>query len=396
MDAFFAAVEQLDYPEYRGKPVIVGSDPKGGKGRGVVATASYEARKFGVFSAMPISQAWKRCPHGVYVRGRSGRYSEVSRQVMKVMQEFSPVIEKISIDEAFMDITGSVHLFGGARSLAVELKRRIRNDIHLTASVGIAPNKFLAKIASDLEKPDGLTAVEPGGEKAFLADLPISRLWGVGKKTEEALHRMGLRKIGEVAAMSQITLHQRFGKWGTALWNLANGRDDRPVVGGHVQKSISQEITFDEDTGDEEEIEGTLFHLAESLARLMRKQSLLGKTITLKVRLEDFSTFTRSRTLSEFVNSSALLRTVSVEMYRQFNRQGQKVRLLGIGVSQLNSEVGEQLSLFDQETQLNDKLTDLMDVLQNKFGVDSVKRASLLQKSNRNTFSEISRNKGGS
>ncbi len=379
MDAFFAAVEQLDHPEYRGKPVVVGADPKGGKGRGVVATASYEARKFGIHSAMPISQAYKRCPHAIYVRGRYQRYAEVSRQVMAILRDYSPVIEKISIDEAFLDLTGSLKLFGGAEAIARSIKQRIRQELHLTASVGLAPNKFLAKVASDLEKPDGLVVVREGEEKAFLRDLPISRLWGVGKKTEQALRKMNLTTIGQLAELPREQLSQRFGKWGYALWRLANGLDERPVQPWGPQKSISQETTFEEDVADDEVVEKTLFRIADDLARLMRRDGLKGRTVTLKIRLEDFSTFSRSRTLSDFVDSPGILRTVAIDLYRRFERKHKRVRLVGIGVSQLNSVVGEQLGLFDQETPLDERLTRLMDTLKDKFGPDAVQRAALLR-----------------
>ncbi|MFQ5604524.1 MAG: DNA polymerase IV [bacterium] len=381
MDAFFAAVEQLDNPQYRGKPVIVGSDPKQGKGRGVVATASYEARKYGIHSAMPISQAYKRCPHGIYLRGKRGRYSEVSKQVMAILQDFSPVIEKISIDEAFLDLTESLKLFGSAEKIGREIKQRIQNELHLTASVGIAPNKFLAKIASDLQKPDGFVVVRPGEEKSFLEDLPISRLWGVGKKTEQALKKLGIATIGQIARMPQTELGKRFGKWGSALWRLSNGIDERPVSPWAAQKSISQERTFDTDTGDEEFIERTLFKLADALTRLMRTHHLKGRTITLKIRLEDFSTFTRSQSVSGFVDSTEIIKAVAIDLYRKFNKQNKKVRLLGIGVSQLNSVAGEQLGLFDQDSMVNQKVTRLLDSLKDKFGENVVKRAALLEKS---------------
>jgi len=378
MDAFFAAVEQLDNPQYRGKPVIVGADPKGGRGRGVVATASYEARKFGVFSALPISQAYRRCPHGIYVRGRGKRYSEVARRVMRILDDFTSIIERVSIDEAFLDITGSLDLLGGAETIGRDIKSRIKEELGLTASVGIAANKFIAKIASDLDKPDGLVIVPAGSEVEFLHDLPIAKLWGVGKKTEERLLGMRIETIGQLAAQDEKLLTQRFGKWGHALWNLSHGIDNRPVVTGSMRKSISQERTFDEDVADEEEIEKTLFALAEELSRLMRKESLKGKTIQLKVRLEDFTTFTRSRTLSNFVDSPQILRAVAIELYRKLDKKQKRVRLLGIGVSKLTSVTGEQLSLFEQESPLSSRVTDLLDTLEEKFGKRVLTRAALL------------------
>lgn len=379
MDAFFAAVEQQDHPQYRGKPVIVGADPKGGHGRGVVATASYEARKYGIHSAMPISQAFRRCPHGVYLRGNYKRYSEISKQIIAILQDFSPSLEKISIDEAFLDITGSLNVFGGKHIIGRKIKEIIRRDLHLTASVGIAPNKFIAKIASDLQKPDGFVVVEEGGEKAFLQNLPISRLWGVGKKTEAVLKKMGISSIGQIAQIPEIELQRRFGKWGHALWRLANGIDERPVVTWGPQKSISQETTFEEDIDDNLTLERTIMRLADELARMMRKSGLKGRTIVLKIRLEDFSTFTRSRTLADFVDSTSILRAVALDLFKKFNRQTKRVRLLGIGVSQLNSVSGEQLTLFDQEAPLGDKLTNLLDSIKDKFGDGAADRASFLE-----------------
>jgi len=378
MDAFFASVEQLDNPQYRGKPVIVGSDPKGGTGRGVVATASYEARTFGIHSAMPISQAYRRCPHGIYVRGRHKRYSQLSQAMTDILMQFTPVVQKISIDEAFLDVTASLRLFGGAVELTRCLREKIKNELHLTASVGVAPNKFLAKIASDLRKPDGLVVVERGAEREFLQDLPISALWGVGKKTEEILSRMGLTQIGDLANLAEIELTRRFGKYGSRLWRLSRGIDDRPVETGGIRKSISQEITFDEDVGDTERVEKTLFRLADSLSRAMRQQKLKGRTVIFKIRFEDFSTFTRSRTFTEFIDSTQLIRGVAISMYRRFHRQGKRVRLVGIGISQLSTVSGEQLGLFDQEEQMNVKLTKLLDSLKAKFGDQAVQRASLL------------------
>jgi nucleotidyltransferase/DNA polymerase involved in DNA repair len=378
MDAFFAAVEQRDHPEYRGQPVVVGADPKGGRGRGVVATASYEARKYGIHSAMPISKAYRLCPHAIYVRGSYQRYGEASRQVMAILQDFTPVIEKLSIDEAFLDVTGSLHLFGRAEDVAHKIKSRIRRELQLTASVGIAPNKFLAKIASDLQKPDGLVVVKEGEEKSFLAPLPIGKLWGVGKKTEVLLKNMGITTIGEIAKLPQTELGRKLGKWGYGLWLLANGIDERPVVTWSPQKSISQEITFDEDTDDPELLERTLFQLADELARLMRKSQLKGRTITLKIRLEDFSTFTRSRSFSDFIDSTEIIRGVAIELFRNFDRKNQKVRLVGVGVSQLSSIYGEQLGLFEQEKPINQKLSNLLDSLKDKYGDDAVTRAALL------------------
>ena len=380
MDAFFAAIEQRDHPEYRGRPVVIGADPQQGRGRGVVATASYEAREYGIHSALPISQAWRRCPHAVFLRGNHRYYREVSAQVMDILSTFSPVIQKISIDEAFLDVTGSLRLFGSPENLARTLKQKIRDECDLTASVGIAANKFIAKIASDLEKPDGLTICLPGQERAFLAPLPIRKLWGVGAKTAARLEALGLKTIGEIADYPVKGLIDRLGAWGYQLHQLARGIDNRPVATRSLRKSISEETTYLEDVDDDSLVEHTLFTIADRLSRTMRRKGLKGRTITLKIRFEGFETHTRSRTLSDFINDADTLRAITVSQYRSFQRQGRKVRLVGIGVSQLNTVFGEQMSLFDapEENPTSERLDALLDELKRKFGEDAVTRGSLL------------------
>lgn len=379
MDAFYAAIEELDNPELVGKPVVVGADPRGGKGRGVVSTANYEARKYGIHSAMPISQAYRRCPHAAYLPGRYDRYGEISRHIMAILRQFSPIIQQISIDEAFLDLTGATKLLGQPLTIARAIKQRIRDDVGLTASVGIAPNKFLAKVASDLEKPDGLTICYPGSEKAFLAPLPIRRLWGVGEKTAERLQRFGIKTIGDLAALPQEMLIKNFGKWGLHLSRLSQGIDTRPVEEHSMRKSISEETTFAEDVADPAVVEKTLFVIADQLSRAMRRKGLRGRTITLKLRLEGFITFTRSRTLPEFVDDADTLRSVAVDQFRRFEREGKRVRLVGIGVSHLNTIGGEQLSLFaESQPPRNEKLERVLDELKSKFGDQAATRASLL------------------
>ncbi len=380
MDAFFAAIEQRDHPEYRGRPVVIGADPQQGRGRGVVATASYEAREYGIHSALPISQAWRRCPNAVFLRGNHRYYREVSAQVMDILSTFSPVIQKISIDEAFLDVTGSLRLFGSPEHLARTLKQKIRDECDLTASVGIAANKFIAKIASDLEKPDGLTICPPGQERAFLAPLPIRKLWGVGAKTAARLEALGLKTIGEIADYPVKGLIDRLGAWGYQLHQLAHGIDNRPVATRSLRKSISEETTYLEDVDDDSLVEHTLFTIADRLSRTMRRKGLKGRTITLKIRFEGFETHTRSRTLSDFINDADTLRAIAVSQYRSFQRQGRKVRLVGIGVSQLNTVFGEQMSLFDtpEENPTSERLDALLDELKRKFGEDAVTRGSLL------------------
>jgi len=387
MDAFFAAIEQLDFPEYRGQPVIVGADPQKGKGRGVVSTASYEARKFGIHSAMPISHAYYRCPHGIFVRPRGKRYLEVSQQIMQILAGFTPLVEPLSIDEAFLDVSGSQRLFGTAVTIAKKIKNQIHQETGLTASIGIAPNKFIAKIASDLEKPDGLVIVDPGQEKAFLAPLPISKMWGIGKKSEPIFRKYGIDTIGDLAAQPPEKLVAAFGKAGMTYWQLANGIDNRPVSNSAAAKSVSQEITFMEDTADQGQLEQVIFELAENLGRTLRQKKLKGKTVTLKIRLADFSTYTRAHSFLKFIDSSNLIRQAALQTFRQFDCQGQKVRLIGIGISHFNTEMGEQLPLFQDSTEKNRQIDEVIDIIENHFGKGTIQKATLLNRRQRSDFS---------
>ncbi len=378
MDAFFAAIEELDHPEYRGKPVVVGADPKGGKGRGVVSTCNYEARKYGIHSAMPISQAYKLCPFAIYVPPRMKRYVEFSRKIFEILNDFTPKVEPISIDEAFMDITGCIRLLGSPEEIARKIKKRIKDELQLTASIGIAPNKFIAKIASDLEKPDGLVIVDLNHMLDFLHPLPISKMWGVGKNTEVKLRVMGINTIGDLARLPQDMVIKKFGKFGLHFWTLANGIDDREVEADDTVKSVSLENTYEEDVDDEKVIEQTIFSMADNLSRILRKKQLKGKTITLKIRLEDFSTFTRSQSFDSFIDSSQIISRVSLKLYRRFQRKGKKVRLLGIAVSNLNPKGEAQIGLFEPNDKMDQKIDTVIDLVQNKFGPDLIKKASLL------------------
>ncbi len=378
MDAFFAAVEQNDHPEWRGKPVVVGSDPQAGRGRGVVSTCSYEARRFGIHSAMPISQAWKLNPDAIYVRPRGSRYAGISRQVMAILADFSPDREQLSIDEAFLDITSTQKLFGGAEAMAVRIKTEIRTSTGLTASIGIAPNKFVAKIASDLRKPDGLVIVPEGGVEPFLAPLEISRLWGCGPKTVPVMQAMGIFTIGDLAARSQKELVDRFGQTGLHFWRLARGLDERPVSNDHAARSMSRETTFMTDCSDEEEMRSTLLGLCDDLAYDMRRHAVRGCTITLKIRLADFTTFTRSRSLERATDSSEELFSHAMQLFASFKREGQKVRLLGVALSRLQQGEG-QMELFREGDERKEKVDSIMDDVRKKFGAGAISRASLLQ-----------------
>jgi len=379
MDAFYASVEQFDHPDYKGRPVIVGADPRNGKGRGVVAACSYEARKFGVRSALPISRAWKLCPEGVYVRPRMQRYVEVSGQVMKVFRLYTDLVEPLSIDEAFLDVTGSVALLGTPEQIALSIKNEIRKATGLTASVGLAPNKFLAKIASDLKKPDGFVVVEEKDIEQFLAGLPISRLWGVGPKTEQRIRGMGFQTIGQVATASRETLIRSLGSLGEHLFQLSRGKDDRPVVPNWEPKSTSSETTFDEDTDDRELLLNTILELSDHVAERLRKDGYRARRITLKLRYSSFSTHTKQSSLDKFVQTGGEIAEVARRLFAKFPLK-QKIRLIGVSAGDLHrdGEDPRQLGLFPQSND-KEKLSHTIDEIKQRFGIDAVRRGSQLR-----------------
>jgi len=385
MDAFFTSIEQLDNPSYMGRPVIVGADPKKGRGRGVVSAASYEARKFGIHSAMPISQAYNRCPHGVFIKPRMGRYSEVSSMIMDIFHNFSPCIEPISVDEAFLDCTGTEKLFGAPLQLGKQIKKAVSDTIGLTASVGIATCKSIAKISSDLDKPDGLVVCPPGEERVFLSTLPVKYLWGAGKKTQKFLADMGCRTIGDVADLDEKMLCKTMGKWGTHLWELANGIDSRNVMTDHISKSMSEEVTFEQDITDEEVILHTIHEIADRLSRRVRKSDYKFRTVTLKIRLEGFETYTRSKTIRNSADDMYTIRNEATRLYTVFGRGSRKVRLVGVKVSNLVEFDREsvQLNLFADTEDENissvktEKFEKVLDDLRDRFG-KHVSRGSML------------------
>ncbi len=385
LDAFFASVEQKDHPEYRGRPVVIGADPQ--SGRGVVSTASYEARKFGIHSAMPITTAYRLCPHALYLPPRMGRYQELSHQVMEVLEGYSPLVEQVGIDEAFLDCTGTEALLGSAPRLARSLKEEVFHKTGLTISVGGAGNKFTAKVASDMNKPDGLTLCEPGKEREFLAPLPVEKLWGAGEKTVRKIHSFGVRTIGEFALLSPEWLRMEMGEGAVKLWMLANGVDDRPVEEEGRRKSISEETTFLRDQSEDEVVEQALFRIADTLSRKMRKLQIKGRTVTLKVRLEGFVTFTRSRTLREPIHDTRTIRHITREIYRSFSRGSRRIRLVGIALSNLrfpDESPPEQLTLFSEggrrEKEREEGLDRVLDNLKERFG-ERVTRATFLESS---------------
>jgi nucleotidyltransferase/DNA polymerase involved in DNA repair len=386
MDAFFAAVEQRDHPELQGKPVIVGADPKGGRGRGVVSTASYEARRFGVGSAMPISEAWRRCPDGVYLHPDMEKYSRESGRIMEVFQGFTDLVEPVSIDEAFLDVTGSARAMGTGEAIARRLKEGIRQETQLTASVGVATSKLVAKIASDMRKPDGLVVVPPGEEAAFLAPLPVRRLWGVGPKMEEALAKAGIATIRDLAALHPARLERRLGTHGHDLQKLARGEDDRDVVAeGAAAKSLGQEHTYDRDTADASRLRATLLDLADGVAGRLRAHGLRARTVTLKYRDEDFQTTTHARTLGEGTDSGNALFRLASELFAEVHR-GKKVRLLGIYASHFGEEA-PQLALF-HEPKAPSPVDTLRDQVKKRFGDEAITRASLLGRRERRNPSD--------
>ncbi|MBL7157642.1 MAG: DNA polymerase IV [Candidatus Omnitrophica bacterium] len=396
MDAFFAAIEQRDNPSLRGKPVIVGADPKKGRGRGVVSTCSYEARKFGVHSGLPISIAYKKCPHAIFLPVNMEKYARISRQIYKIFYDFTPEVEPISIDEAFMDITGSFHLFGTPRSKsgaeafssALDLKRgtpretclliksRVKKDTGLTASVGLAPVKMVAKIASDLEKPDGFVEVSVRGLLGFLWPLDIRKLWGLGRKTEIILRKMNVNTIGELAKKDVKELIDVFGKNGAHLWNLANGIDERTVEFAEEAKSIGNEITFDKDTLSREKIESTLMLLCEKVSGRLRCDGLKGRTITLKIRLEGFKTYTRAITIGVPNNFTDMLYKEVKNLYNRFNSKGKKVRLVGVKVSNLSPADFRDTLFIETGDKKRENVHSAVDKIKEKFGTDSIHRGS--------------------
>ena len=381
MDAFYAAVEQRDHPNYRGKPVIVGSDPKEGKGRGIVATCSYEARKFGIHSAQPISKAWRLCPQGIYVHPDMGKYERVSILVMDIFSDFTDMLEQVSVDEAFLDVSGSRRLYGSGPEIAAKIKARIQKELQLTASVGVASNKFVAKVASDLKKPDGLVIVPPGTEEEFLAPLPIRRLWGVGPKTEACLKRIGLERIGQIAAMPVKELTAQLGDHGAHLLRLARGLDDRPVVASEGCKSIGHEFTFDKDTADFELLHRTLLDLSGKVAYRLRTEKLCARTVVIKFREADFSTFTRRVTLSEPADTSEKIFPAALKLLKDLVRADVRVRLIGVSTSNLEPNAGKnQMSLFNQTSPKDRKLAAAMDNIAERFGSQAIKRATLIKK----------------
>ncbi len=372
LDAFYASVEVLDDPSLRGKAVIVGGRRDE---RGVVSAASYEARRFGVHSAMPLRTASRKCPHGVFLPVRPERYRELSEKVMAIFADYTPLVEPISLDEAFLDVSASEAVFGDGPTIARLIKDRVREEIGLVVSVGVSTNKLCAKVASDLRKPDALVVVPPGDEAAFLAPLPIRRLWGVGPQAQTALGDYGVTTIGQLAAIPPETLHRRFGRHGDDLAARARGVDRSPVQTMHAPKSVGHEHTFGTDTADVRRLEATLLDLAESVASRLRRHDLAAGTVQLKLRYEGFETLTRQAPLPRQTRESAPLYAATLALLRRTLVAGRGVRL--IGLTAINLADTQQLTLFDSPER-NDRLTRSIDVVRSRFGEDAITRARLL------------------
>ena len=341
LDAFYTSVEQRDDPRLRGRPVVVGGSPEG---RGVVAAASYEARRFGVRSAMPMRTALQRCPQAIRVQPRFDRYQQVSRQVMAIFREITPLIEPLSLDEAYLDVTESVSAFGRPpEMIAADLKARVKSELGLAISVGVATSKSVAKIASDMDKPDGLTVVPPGTERTFLAPLGVEKLWGIGPKTAARLAREDVRVIGDLVSRSDEWLEQRFGRLGPGMRRLALGQDDRAVEVRRDRKSVSAETTLPQDTGDPEVLFELVDRLSQRVGSHLAGKGMRGQTVRVKLRLADFTTFTRQATLAEPVESPEEIAGSARELLRRELQPGRMFRLVGVGASGFQRPQARQL-----------------------------------------------------
>jgi DNA polymerase-4 len=371
MDAFYAAVEQADNPELRGLPVIIG-----GTHRGVVSAASYEARKFGVHSAMPMYQARRLCPQGVVLPVRMSRYKEVSRQVMEILSQISPLVEQVSIDEAYLDITGTRALHGPSVELARRIKQQVYTQTSLTCSIGLAPNKFLAKIASDLHKPDGLTVIEEGEVADFLRSLPVGKIPGVGAKTVKTLESYGVYVVGQVLDFPLAFWVQKLGKSGAGLYEKAQGIDLSEVESEGEAKSIGAENTLPEDTDDLEELKKWLLAQCERVGRELRTKGYKGKTITLKIKFADFKQITRSYTLLPATQSTELIYSIILKLLSELKIQSQ-VRLTGVAVANFAPAM-VQRSLFPNPLLIRqERLDNALDNIQKKFGYKAIRRGRL-------------------
>lgn len=375
LDAFFAAVEVRENPALAGRPVVVGADPRGGRGRGVVAAASYEARAFGIHSAMPIGQAWRRCPHAVFLPPRMRVYAAASRRFMAILGRFTELVEPLSIDEAFLDVTASRALFGDGAAIARQIKDAVRHEERLTASIGVAPSKFIAKIASDLRKPDGLVVVAAAEVRAFLDPLPVQRLWGAGPKALAGFRALGATTIGEVARLPLARLVGVFGDGlGAHFHALASGHDARRVDPESARKSVGRETTFARDEPDREVVAHTLRGLVDEVARRLRRGGLRGQAVHVKLRTADFTTVTRQESLPEPADTSEALWPAARRLLAKADTTRQAIRLVGVAVTL--SGPATQLDLFAGSPQERARrVARALDAIADRFGPDAVRRA---------------------
>jgi DNA polymerase IV len=376
LDAFFASVEELKDPSLKGLPLIVGGDP--GK-RGVVSSCSYAARQYGVRSAMPTATALRLCPQARLISPRHGEYSTYSDRVMAILSEYAPVVEQISIDEAFLDVTGCEPLYGSPETIARRIQERVRIEVGLPCSLGVASNKPVAKIATEAGKPNGLVVVPPGGEAEFLAPFRVEVIPGVGKKTADHLHHMGIRSVRELARVPLLRLREEFGAAGPGLYDLAHGRDDSPVVGEHEAKSISQERTFDQDTAEARQVRRCLLECAQGVGSELRRQALMARTLTLKLRFQGYVTITRGVTLSFATDVDDVIYQAALALLRREWTGRRKIRLVGIRASNLTRDLAYQLQLFEPGQDKQARVSRAIDEIRARFGRDAIKRASQLE-----------------
>jgi DNA polymerase-4 len=376
LDAFFVSVEQVANPELKGRPVVVGGRPQG---RGVVAAASYEARAFGLHSGMPLVTASRLCPQAIFIQGSFPKYRDASQKFMAILADFSPFLEPMGLDEAYLDVTGFETIHGSARQMAASIKQRVKAELGLNASIGIAGGKVVAKVASEMSKPDGLLEVAEGEERSFLAPLPIARLPGVGQKTERELKRLGITTIGKLSITPLSVLKSHFGASGEMLQRFASGADDRPVEPPAAAKSISRETTFGRDTRDRSLLKSTLRYLGERVGADLRHKEKRARCITLKLRYADFTTITRRLTLGQTTDSDQLIFDTGVKLLdRALAGEKQPVRLVGIGVSGL-AEAGGQLGMLDGSARRQESLNKAIDRIRQKYGFTAIQTGRTLK-----------------
>jgi DNA polymerase-4 len=381
MDAFFVSVEELFNPALKGKPVVVGGKADQ---RGVVAAASYAARKFGVHSAMPLRTAGRLCPQAIFVEGRPDRYRDYSKRVQRVLNNFSPQVEMASIDEAYLDLTGTTRLFGAPLHVAHLLHEAISKETELRSSLGMASSRLVAKVSSDAAKPNGILYIVPGSEARFLAPLEIRKIPGVGKKTEAALHRIGIRRVGDLAGLDESFLAQRFGKWGLALAGKAKGEDaggwfDSEIGEGAGPKSLSHEHTFAEDSAAQDKLETTLYKLSEMVSKRLREHQLYSRTIQLKLRYEDFSTVTRACSLDHATQLDREVAAAAIQLFRQAWDRKTPIRLLGVHAGSLQASEGQMNLLEESATARLREAFRSVDHIRNKYGDESISLAKTLR-----------------